>query len=83
MLHAALDGKLDGVEHWSDPLFNLSVPVSCPGVPDELLRPRETWADKAAYDAQAQKLAGMFAEAFTKYADGVSDDVKKAAPGMG
>jgi phosphoenolpyruvate carboxykinase (ATP) len=81
MLHAALDGKLDNVETWDDPLFHLAVPTSCPGVPDNLLRPRDTWADKAAYDAQAQKLAGMFAEAFKKYSEGVSDAVKAAAPG--
>ena len=81
MLHAALDGKLDGVATWDDPLFHLSVPTSCPGVPDELLRPRDTWADKAAYDAAAQKLAGMFAEAFKKYEAHVNDAVKAAAPG--
>jgi phosphoenolpyruvate carboxykinase (ATP) len=82
MLHAALDGQLDSVEQWTDPLFHLSVPTSCPGVPDALMLPRETWADKAAYDTQAQRLAGMFAEAFAKYSEGVSPAVRAAAPGV-
>lgn len=60
MLHAALDGKLDHVTTKTDPIFALHVPVAVPGVPDQVLRPRETWADKGAYDAQAQKLARMF-----------------------
>ncbi|MEZ5338149.1 MAG: phosphoenolpyruvate carboxykinase (ATP) [bacterium] len=81
MLHAALDGKLDSVETWNDANFHLSVPVSCPGVPDELLRPRDTWGDKDAYDAAARKLAGMFGDAFGKYSADVSDAVKAAVPG--
>ncbi len=80
MLHAALDGKLDAVEYTVDPTFGLSVPSTCPGVPAEVLTPRNAWADKAAYDAMAHKLAGMFVEKFKKYESFVSDQVKSAAP---
>ena len=81
MLHAALDGSLDSVENWTDTRFKLSVPTSCPGVPTEIMNPRDTWADKAAYDAQADKLAGMFKEAFGKYSTDVTEAVKAAVPG--
>jgi phosphoenolpyruvate carboxykinase (ATP) len=80
MLHAALDGKLDSVETAVDPVFGLNVPLHCPGVPDEVLLPRNAWADKAAYDAMAKKLAGMFVEKFKKYEALVSPEVKAAAP---
>jgi len=51
-----------------------------PGVPDEVLTPRNTWADKAAFDAQAAKLAYMFAQNFEYYADGVAPEVAAAGP---
>jgi len=64
LLDAALDGKLDDVETEQHPVFNLKVPTSCPGVPDEILNPRNTWEDKDAYDAQAAKLRDMFQQNF-------------------
>ena len=65
-LDAALAGQLDAgkVEHEAHPIFNLKVPKSCPGVPAEILNPRNTWQDKAAYDAQATKLRDMFRKNF-------------------
>jgi len=66
LLDAALEGRLDQgrVEHELHPVFNLKVPKSCPGVPAEILNPRNTWRDKAAYDAQATKLRDMFRKNF-------------------
>lgn len=80
MVNAALDGALDDVPTWTDPVFGVEIPESCPGVPSEVLRPRETWSDKAAYDAQAKKLAGMFHENFQAFADEVSEAVRQAGP---
>ncbi len=64
LLDAALEGKLDDVPTEQHPVFNLAVPTSCPGVPDEILNPRNTWADKDAYDAAAEKLRKMFQDNF-------------------
>jgi phosphoenolpyruvate carboxykinase (ATP) len=70
MIRAALSGALDHVQYQRHPVFNIDVPMSCPGVPDGVLDPRGTWADKAAYDQQAAKLARMFVENFkTNFAD--------------
>ncbi|MBI3942596.1 MAG: phosphoenolpyruvate carboxykinase [Chloroflexi bacterium] len=80
MVHAALNGQLDDAPVAADPIFGLAVPVSCPGVPAEVLNPRNTWADKAAYDLQARKLAGMFAENFKTFAGDVSQEVGEAGP---
>lgn len=68
MIDAAFTGALDDVEFVTDPVFGLSVPTSCPGVPNEVLLPRNTWSDKDAYDAKATQLAGMFEENFRKFA---------------
>src|SRR5476651_480590 len=62
MIRAALSGALDSVAYGKDPIFNLDIPASCPDVPAEVLNPRNTWADGAAYDAQASKLARMFVD---------------------
>jgi phosphoenolpyruvate carboxykinase (ATP) len=66
LLNAALEGKLDAgtVEYETHPTFNLKVPKLCPGVPADILNPRNTWKDKAAYDAQATKLRDMFRKNF-------------------
>ena len=80
MVNALLRGHLDDVEYAADPIFGLQIPASVPGVPDDVLQPRRTWADADAYDAQARKLAGMFRENFTKFEGKVSDAVKAAGP---
>jgi phosphoenolpyruvate carboxykinase (ATP) len=67
LLRAALAGQLDAVPTQPDPVFGLAIPTSCPGVPPELLRPRDTWQDKSAYDAKAKHLAGLFRENFKKF----------------
>ncbi|HJP06547.1 MAG: phosphoenolpyruvate carboxykinase (ATP) [Acidiferrobacteraceae bacterium] len=80
IVNAALDGKLDHVPTTTDPVFGLEVPIECPGVPVEVLNPRTTWSDAQAYDAQAHKLAGLFQENFSKYADDVPEAVRTAGP---
>jgi phosphoenolpyruvate carboxykinase (ATP) len=72
LVNAALDGKLDPgspnpVEFVTEPAFGLSIPVSCPGVPAEILNPRNAWADKKAYDAQAADLAARFQANFKQF----------------
>jgi len=80
MIHAALDGEL-GKDGWTTmPLFGVSIPKSCPNVPSNVLDPRSTWADKAAYDQTARKLAGLFNENFKKFAGEVTDDIASAGP---
>jgi phosphoenolpyruvate carboxykinase (ATP) len=64
LLNAALAGQLDNVPTELHPVFNLKMPKSCPGVPAEVLNPRNTWTDKAAYDAAATKLRDMFKKNF-------------------
>lgn len=80
MITAALEGKLDDVSFNNDPVFGMAVPETCPGVPAELLQPRNTWADKTAYDEKAKYLAGLFVKNFEKYKDGVSEEILAAAP---
>jgi phosphoenolpyruvate carboxykinase (ATP) len=80
-LTAALDGSLNDTRFRTDPTFGFAVPVEVPGVDAQLLDPRATWADPAAYDAQAARLAAMFAENFAQYAEHVSEEVRAAAVG--
>jgi phosphoenolpyruvate carboxykinase (ATP) len=80
LIRAALDGSLAEVPTEVEPYFGLNVPVSCPGVETEILNPINTWADKAAYDQQARKVAAMFADNFAAFADTVSDNVRSAGP---
>lgn len=80
MITAALEGALDGVEMNIDPVFGVAVPVKVAGVPSEVLIPRNTWADKKAFDQKAAYLANLFVSNFEKYAAGVSEEISAAAP---
>ncbi|MBC7382301.1 MAG: phosphoenolpyruvate carboxykinase (ATP) [Bacteroidia bacterium] len=80
MITAALTGELKKVAFEQHPVFGYQMPKSCPNVPVELLNPRNTWADKSAYDAQANKLAEMFVKNFEQYASGVETETLSAAP---
>ncbi len=80
MVNAALAGDLDAGEFVDDPVFGIAVPTAVPGVPSEVLTPRATWADASAYDAAAEKLAGMFKENFKQFEEQVSDEIKAAGP---
>jgi len=73
-------GTLAGVPTVEDPVFGLQVPTSCPEVPAEMLSPRNTWADKAAYDDKAKKVASLFRENFKKYEAQASAEVRGAGP---
>ncbi|MBA3634568.1 MAG: phosphoenolpyruvate carboxykinase, partial [Acidobacteria bacterium] len=83
MIRAILNGELAKANFEPHPVFGVLVPTSCPAVPEEVLNPRNTWADKEAYDKQANDLAVRFNENFKKFEDGVSDEVKAAAPKAG
>lgn len=81
IVRAALSGELDEVHTVRDEIFGLDIPQHVPGVPDAVLQPRNTWADKDAYDRQAKKLAAMFADNFDKNFKGqVPEDVAAAGP---
>ncbi|KGE87118.1 MAG: phosphoenolpyruvate carboxykinase (ATP) [Phaeodactylibacter xiamenensis] len=80
MITAALRGELDDVDYHTHEIFGLSMPVSCPNVPDEVLDPKQTWADSDAYDAKANDLAERFNKNFEKFAAKTSDEILAAAP---
>jgi phosphoenolpyruvate carboxykinase (ATP) len=80
MVRAAIGGALRDVPTVIDPVFRVAVPTEVPGVPSEVLVPRATWSDTAAYDEAAAKIAHMFHENFAAYASGVSEAVRRAGP---
>jgi len=79
MVNAAIEGRLADVQFDTEPFFGLSIPRDVPGVPAEVLNPRSMWADGAAYDAQAKKLAGLFAANFEKFEEHALPGVRAAA----
>jgi phosphoenolpyruvate carboxykinase (ATP) len=83
MINAALAGKLASVATVEDPIFGLHVPAAVEGVPTDVLMPRNTWADKVAYDEKAKDLAGRFHENFKQYADQAPPEVRAAGPKAG
>ena len=80
MVTAALDGSLVNIPTEEDPIFGVHIPTSCPNVPSEVLKPRNTWQDKSSYDEHAQKLAEMFKKNFEQFEEQVSQEVKEAGP---
>ncbi len=80
MISSALSGQLDGVQYQRHPIFNIDMPLACPGVPAGVLDPRETWPDSAQYDEQAKRLAGMFVENFKAFEKDVPESVRAAGP---
>ncbi len=80
MVTAAIEGQLEQVPYQLDPVFNIYVPASCPGVPAEILTPRTTWADKAAYDAKAKELAGLFIKNFSNFTQSMPAAIVSAGP---
>jgi phosphoenolpyruvate carboxykinase (ATP) len=80
MITAAMNGELDNVGYEQMPVFNLNIPKKCPGVPDEILNPRNTWSDKNEYDAKMNSLAASFVKNFAQYADFANEEILSAAP---
>lgn len=80
LITAALNGELEKVKFESLPVFKLQMPVSCPGIPAEILNPRNTWKDKDAYDAKANQLATSFVKNFEQYASAANEEITAAAP---
>jgi phosphoenolpyruvate carboxykinase (ATP) len=80
MITAALTGKLDNVKFEKLPIFDLSMPTECEGVPAEILNPRDTWANKSSYDETANNLAGKFVKNFEKFAAETDASILAAAP---
>jgi phosphoenolpyruvate carboxykinase (ATP) len=80
MVKAVLSGALKDAATTPDPIFGIAVPLSCPGVPDEIMNPRNTWTDKAAYDRKARELAVMFEKNFAENAADASAEIKNAGP---
>lgn len=80
MITAAINGELENVNYTQHPVFGFQMPDSCPNVPAEVLHPRNTWADKAAYDEKANNLANQFNKNFEQYAEGSSEEILAAAP---
>jgi len=80
MLTAALNGGLDEVEYYQDPLFGFHVPKSCPEVPENVLYPAESWPSKTEYDHKYRQLAARFIDNFKKFAPECPPEVVEAGP---
>jgi len=80
LLNAALTGKLNDVQYKTDPVFGFEVPTTCPGVPDEILEPSASWANKEEYDNKYKQLAQRFVENFKKFEDQTPKEVIEAGP---
>ncbi|MBC7554702.1 MAG: phosphoenolpyruvate carboxykinase (ATP) [Taibaiella sp.] len=80
MITAAMNGELNNVEYVAHPVFGVQMPTTVPGVPSEILIPRNTWSDTEAYDKKANELASLFIKNFDKYAAQANDEIRSAAP---
>lgn len=80
MITAALNGELENVEYKEHEIFGLMMPTSCPGVPSEILDPKNTWEDKAGYDSKASQLAETFVKNFAQFSENANEEIMNAAP---
>jgi len=80
LVNAALEGRLNDSTFEEDPVFGVQVPTSCEGVPSEILKPRNTWSDKGAYDKKAKHLAQLFVDNFRQFENEVPPELKEAGP---
>jgi phosphoenolpyruvate carboxykinase (ATP) len=82
IIEAIHSGALGKAETQRDPVFGFEMATECPGVPGTILVPREAWTDKAAFDATAKKLAGLFQANFKSYEGSAGAEVRASAPGI-
>ena len=82
MVTAILDGSLEHVVWEKDPIFQVEIPKSCPGVPDNILKPSNTWMDKNEYKITAGKLVKRFGENVKKFKGEMPDEILNAGPHM-
>ena len=80
MITAALNGDLNTVEYITHKIFVISIPLSWPNVPDNILDPRNTWENKNHYDTKANELAKAFNKNFTQFSSNANKDILEAAP---
>lgn len=80
MITEALEGRLDNVEFVQHPIFGLSMPTNCEDVPNEVLNPKDTWADKASYDKKALELANSFRKNFAQFEDYANEEIMAGGP---
>jgi phosphoenolpyruvate carboxykinase (ATP) len=80
IVDAVHSGELAKAEYENFGIFNLSVPKALEGVPRELLNPELAWSDKASFEREIKKLAGMFTKAFAVYEPEVEEKVRQAGP---
>jgi phosphoenolpyruvate carboxykinase (ATP) len=80
IIDAIHSGALAEAKRQRHPVFGFEVPAECPGVPSQILWPRETWSDPASYDEAARKLAGLFVDNFKKYEAQANEEVRAASP---
>lgn len=83
LITAALEGKLDSVRYEAHEIFGVAMPLTCAGVPSEILNPRNTWKDKDAYDHKAGDLAISFLQNFEKFSSYANDEILAGAPRVG
>ena len=81
MVRAALTGSLDMIDFVNDGIFNLEIPVTCPGVPTEILDPKSTWPDRIKYESSARRLARLFIKNFEKFGK-MPQEIQKAGPAI-
>jgi len=82
LLNAALNGELDDAEYYEDPIFGFQVPKSCPGVPDSVLYPAQSWGSEEEYDRKYKQLAARFVDNFKKYAPDCPPEVLEGGPNL-
>lgn len=82
LLNAALNGELEDVEYYTDPVFGFEVPKSCPGVPDDVLYPAGSWPSKDEYDSKYRQLAARFVDNFKKFAQETPPEIRESGPNL-